>query len=134
MKCDQRNNTSPRLLHLGLPDAGQGMWIGPQNRDQLNIGITHGAESISQTPVFDGQFHHIVGVYDNGRISLFIDGKIENSTRAWINLPDKIPFALGQHVNMSVAHTFYNGLLDEVMLFDRALSEEEIKQLYELQK
>jgi large repetitive protein len=70
----------------------------------------------------DGQWHHVVGVYDGKRIALFVDGQLE----ATINATGPVamntePLLLGER---------FDGWLDDARLFDRGLSDKEIDSLY----
>jgi len=93
----------------------------------------------SKTPVTDGRWHFIVGSYDGRTSSLYIDGTLE--ARKQLKEPKPM-----QHTNTPIhiaslavpeppPHdvAFYDGLIDEVRLYNRILSEEEIQTLYHYQ-
>lgn len=75
-----------------------------------------------------GKWHHIVGTYDGRHMNLFNDGY----------LVDSIPFAttvtssagsiyIGQRFNHKER---FQGIIDDVRIYNRVLYEDEIKQLY----
>jgi len=79
----------------------------------------------TKTVVTDGNWHHIVGTYDNESLRIYTDGILENQT-AFTGAPDKNiqPLTIGsQH---SGAGRF-NGLIDEVAIFNEALGENTIQ-------
>jgi hypothetical protein len=78
--------------------------------------------------VNDGQWHHATGVYDGKKLSLYVDGKLDVS----VNAPGKIninnyPVYIGE--NAEQTGRFWNGLIDDVRVYNYALSEDEIKSI-----
>ncbi|MFB0524015.1 MAG: LamG domain-containing protein, partial [Phycisphaerae bacterium] len=78
--------------------------------------------------VNDGQWHHATGVYDGKKLSLYVDGKLDVS----VNAPGKInvndyPVYIGE--NAERTGRFWNGLIDDVRVYNYALSQEEIEAL-----
>jgi large repetitive protein len=85
--------------------------------------------ALSQRAVDDGQWHHLVGVYDGQRVALYVDGALESSVSASGPLAlNTEPVWLG---NSSASRAqFFNGAMDDVRLYGFGLSEEEIKALH----
>ena len=81
---------------------------------------------------FDGEWHHIVFVQENGARSIYIDGELddleigEKPEGDW--LVDNT--SIGGILRSSASH-WVNGVLDEVAIWKRALSEEEIAEIRE---
>ena len=74
------------------------------------------------------EWHHVVGTYDGEEMKIYIDGKLEGTSGVQsgpINYPDRVFFSIGAYKddNEDFVH---KGMLDEVRLYDRALSEEEV--------
>jgi tetratricopeptide (TPR) repeat protein len=78
--------------------------------------------------VNDGQWHHAAGVYDGEMLYLYVDGKLDVSSKAagTINTNDQ-PVYIGE--NAEQQERFWNGLIDDVRIYNYALSEEEIMTL-----
>jgi tetratricopeptide (TPR) repeat protein len=81
-----------------------------------------------KTNVNDGQWHQATGVYDGKKLSLYIDGKLDVS----VNAPGKInfndyPVYIGE--NAEQTGRFWNGLIDDVRIYNYALGEGEIKSI-----
>jgi len=83
--------------------------------------------------VFDDQWHHIAGVYDGSRISVYVDGKedtfLETTGSIGTNDWDVYIGANDEDVSGSTGYRYCDGLLDDARVYDRALSDEEIKEL-----
>jgi hypothetical protein len=88
-------------------------------------GDIHGTVNIN-----DGQWHHAVGVYDGDKLYLYVDGALDASVAASgkINLND-YPVLIGENAQMP--GRFWNGLIDDVRVYNYALSRDEIKSLYD---
>ncbi|MBI5384336.1 MAG: LamG domain-containing protein [Verrucomicrobia bacterium] len=83
----------------------------------------------SKRSVDDGQWHHVVGVYDGQRVALYVDGALEGSvTAAGALALNTEPLWLG---NTSASRNgYFNGLLDDVRLYGCGLTEDEITALW----
>jgi hypothetical protein len=83
--------------------------------------------------VNDGKWHHATGVYDGRRISLYIDGEPDATSPVLafnrINTSTD-PVRIGNNVG-GQAPQEWNGLIDDVRIYNYALSPVDIKALYE---
>lgn len=83
----------------------------------------------SKRALDDGQWHHLLGVYDGQRIAFYVDGALEDSVAASGPLSlNTEPVWLGN--NSSARGESFQGSLDDVRLYRCSLSEGEIKALY----
>jgi parallel beta-helix repeat protein/predicted outer membrane repeat protein len=90
----------------------------------------------SSKVVNDDQFHHIVATYDGERLQIYIDGSLDAS-RDETKIPDKnnLSLRIGMRNNpldspgRSVCS--FEGIIDEVAIYNRALSADEIQQHYQ---
>ena len=84
---------------------------------------------LNSTNTYDtNKWYHVVGTYDGKDMKIYVDGKLEGTSNVQsgvINYPDRIFFSMGAYKddNEDFVH---NGLIDEVRLYDRALSEKEV--------
>ena len=74
------------------------------------------------------EWYHVVGTYDGKEMKIYVDGKLEGTSSVQsgaINYPDRVFFSIGAYKddNEDFVH---KGMLDEVRLYDRALSEKEV--------
>jgi len=86
-------------------------------------GGIHGKISVN-----DGQWHHAAGVYDGSKLYLYVDGKLDVSSNASgdINANDH-PVYIGE--NAEQTGRFWNGLIDDVRIYNYAISGEQITSL-----
>jgi hypothetical protein len=82
---------------------------------------------------YKDQWHHIVATGTSTQGRVYFDGELKASvnddfsTGSW---DDSVPFDIARPY-LGTPDRFFNGRIDSVMIFDRALSEEEIAQLYQ---
>jgi len=87
--------------------------------------------------LYDGEWHHVVLVSDSS-YSLYLDANRKRLTiggggdRAYSPRGDLI--WLGKNPYPTSRKKTFHGAIDEVMMWNRALTDDEVKQLYELQK
>ena len=87
-----------------------------------------------KTRVNDGCWHHVAQVVDDKTISIYVDGKLDVSAPLrGTKTAAAAPFCLGTRSAGSTAYRF-QGCLDEVCLFDRALSPGEMQSIHALGK
>jgi len=111
--------------------TGQIGWDIMTSNGQLDFG--------SSARIDDGNWHHVAGVYDNGTASIYIDGVLDNSisqgssfgsgnTRyGFIGVGSEAGSFDG---NQGPAFNF-DGMIDDVRLYDVALSSSEIEALFD---
>ena len=85
------------------------------------------------TSINDGNWHHVAGVRSAPRtLQVYIDGVLDgtkNVEGAAIEIQTTSPLKIGSGITDAGLHPF-GGSIDEVRVFNRALSAEEIKRLY----
>ena len=82
---------------------------------------------VSKTIVNDGEWYHIALLRDTKtkKAALYVDGKLEEEMADPTgNINSGQDIFLGEHLNR-----FFEGILDEVMLFSRALTQKEIQSI-----
>jgi len=76
--------------------------------------------------IADGKWHHIAEVYDGKSIKLYIDGTLDGQAEPSGKLPtNDLPMWIGARPGGVAA----KGIIDELRFYDRALSEQEVKNL-----
>ncbi len=92
---------------------------------QLEIAGSGGTiELDSNVAVNDGQWHHIVGVYDDPLAAVYIDGVEENTMTGPSMLTGST--AGGLTIGQRGGGNIIGGIIDEVRIYNRALTEPEI--------
>lgn len=96
----------------------------------------------SKSSVSDGKWHLIATTWDGSRVLLYVDGIDDVDNRDPINYGSRWsapltandkPLVIGG-VGPRYPFSFFSGLIDEVMIFNRALTEQDIGVLYDSQK
>jgi len=89
---------------------------------------------VSANDVADGNWHHLVATANQSTntVDVYVDGVLASGTKtsngSWPTVNNTDPLRIGSD-NGSL---YYNGAVDEVRTYNRALSEDEILQLYRL--
>ncbi|MEC9159588.1 MAG: LamG domain-containing protein, partial [Bacteroidota bacterium] len=122
----------------------QGWDIGFDNNDKkLRFGLSenyssghgNGIHEVVETNLIYDQWTHMSVVFDaSNKLFLYINGQLQDSTStSFLGLKDNsAPFLVGAHVNWSPYNSYewsWKGNLDDVALWNKALSNEEIQQL-----
>lgn len=106
-----------------------GLYVdGDERRDVLGTNYTHGGAWQSEygiTPVMDEQWHHLAATRDGEFLRAYTDGVLEGESGATIP-PDQNDESVKIGRWGAPRGDFIVGLIDEVAIFNRALTEEEI--------
>jgi hypothetical protein len=111
-------------LHLsnGVPT----FFIGYTNSPPYSVSIGYNQN------VSDGNWHQIVGTYDNSNLRLYIDGiEVASSGSNVSILYSNANFMIGFH---SENFSYFNGLIPNAMVYNRALTASEVLQNYNATK
>lgn len=120
------SDSSQRRFGIGLDPTGDPVLIyvnaSNQNRRKEAAGVN----------VDDMKWHHIVGIFDGSDTYMYVDGKTVtlgaeiNDLSTATNASD---LRIGQHTAGSF---FFPGQIDEVRIYNRALTSDDVYQLYEM--
>ena len=98
------------------------------------VGITSGINAFTETTLLPNQWHHVVAVKSIDRISIYLDGR--HSRTVAIEDDASGPTGAYRFVVGSLDETRnlrqFEGMLDEVAVYPRALTEEEIVRHFQL--
>ena len=90
----------------------------------------HEVGEVHTAPPSPGRWHHVVGVYDGRRLQLWVDGKLVAERGAKGEIPEiESPLFIGTKHENAPWSDWFNGLIDEVRVYERALSPGEIAKL-----
>ena len=106
--------------------------------DFINWGIDTGDNTtlLSTTDVTDDVWHQAVGTWDGTNISVYVDGILENTgAKAGTMAATEHNVGIGWMDTALVGtYDYFNGLIDHVMIYNRALIPAEIFLLHQLRK
>ena len=130
------------LLTWGTQASGTSFGLFMSGRDKTQFfGVDNGGSSIQSifNSLWDGNWHHYVVVYDNNigksilNIKIYIDGVYYPIDENWnpqnINTTQGINMVIGEYSSAQSDWRTTNGEIDDVAVWNRVLSAEEIKVL-----
>lgn len=125
----------------GLGTGGYGNYI--QATENSNVSWTHnkgvGGDSnfiITSNTMSNNSWHYVTFTWDgttnSGAVKVYIDGILNNTATADTTEtnPTSNTLYVGVHRNPSFPQHIYTGLIDDVRIYNRALSADEIRYLY----
>ncbi|MFO0734672.1 MAG: LamG domain-containing protein [Labilithrix sp.] len=117
----------PRLV--GRRDS----WDTKINGNKPQLSLVDGEYAISDVPIIAGAWHHLAFVFQDGKITIYVDGSPTplgtDQTKASGELPsDPGELIMGAYPS-SPESSFATGLLDEVRVYRRVLTADEVKTL-----
>jgi len=115
---------------LAIGDVQDG--IGPSGNTKAHFYVSRPATGPSAIAVNDGRWHQLVGVSNatNGTAQVFVDGTLQGTGSQTGVILNSVPFVVGGISTGGVPSGTFRGLVDEVKLFDHALSTSEVLVLY----
>lgn len=96
---------------------------------QVYSTITGWESSKGTSNVVDGNWHYLTGTFDGKKVKIYIDGNLENEAdlNGTIMYDADYDFVIGAD---SRASESFNGIIDEVRIYNRALTADEIYNNY----
>ena len=117
------NGTGYSLLHNG------------NNGTQTGIGInsTSNVELFTSSDNYKQGWNFIVGTYNGQKLKLYMNGVLVDSVSTTIILSNsQQPLFIGRELLDGSLSRYFNGYLDDILLYNRPLSEMEVSQIYHL--
>lgn len=97
----------------------------------LHFQMSNGQGSMSgSTPLALSTWYHVVVTWDGTTISLYLNGLLDKAMSSSATLPDDTSITIVQVGAWSASNKYMNGAIDELTLFTRVLSKNEIAMLY----
>jgi hypothetical protein len=120
----------------GSARSGYVLYQSEQNVWEFRLGNASGyIATVTGGTVKTGAWHHVVGVYNGGSATLYVNGlpvaTLGLSGAYQANTNTAYPFRIGATTS-GTGTFFFNGHIDEVGFFNRALSAGEIAQRHEI--
>lgn len=118
-------------LAWGLEIFGAG--YGGSTGNQINFHDSNGStwyNCLSSTHLNPFQLYHVAVTDNAGLITVYIDGREDYSSSSGFGIPSSIDAPIHIGVTNPPNRYFFNGTIDDIRIYDRALSGSEIHQLY----
>ena len=109
--------------------------LGKDTRANFTIGNGkwQGVSSSAGIPL--ERWTHLLASFDGSAVRLYVYARPQGSTGiAAAMIPSRYPLRVGHGTYEKKGNRKFEGLIDEVMIWNRALPEDEVKQLYDLQR
>ena len=144
---NDNNWRSPLIFGVESPNDGDNQWgfINPVGQIGFAVNDAGGGVYVVDNAINDGQWHHVVQTFDwaTGEVNIYIDGQSALSAQAGANRgqdPDALIQYMGWNPTADEAaaeaspHLLsqYEGLLDEVAIYDSILSVADVSGHYQL--
>jgi len=82
------------------------------------------------TNIEDDEWHHIVGVYDGSQMKLYVDGILADTHNYSGTISSSTSFSIGRYESSAPTYYYFQGIISDVMIWNKALTIEEIKDIY----
>ena len=123
------------IVSWGLGGSAGSRWV-LRIDEYGRLGIIAGAGATTATTVVnDGKWHHVAAVSDGGNISnvqLYVDGELDELSNADDRAIDTVSSADVCIGIFEFAGNYFNGLIDNVGIYGRTLTADEISSLADL--
>ena len=127
------NFTEPSDIHaiVGKHISGYGngyyLMIRPATIIEFLVDSDYGLRSTESYN--DGNWHFVVGTFDGSTMKLYVDGALKSSQPKTYSSLNDSTLTIGKH-HAGVATDFFNGKIDDIRIFDKAIGEAEVLQLF----
>jgi len=132
IKANGFTGTAPPIVKKADGTAGYALEIGGTDNNQVLFYVyldTMGWQSSAPSMGLEtGKWYHVAGVYDGNNITVYVNGVPYSSAFSGDIVHSNNPLNIGR--DPSNPTRFWNGTIDEIAIFNRALTSEEIKGLY----
>ncbi len=127
VKAPATNPTIQFMIGINAYNGNNRLLLGTQ-ADNATLSLHESGWHDTTATVIDNTWHHIAFVLDDGAdtITIYVDGSEVLSFTSTVSIDSTDLFSLGQKYTGLTPNYFYSGLLDDIMVYNYALSEAEI--------
>ncbi len=121
------DNNDVMIIAKHIPYYGNGYFLGvghtgyPSN--VFNFFVDSDIRLKTAETYNDGKWHFVAGVYDGTTQYLYVDGVLKGSQQRTYSNTNNIDITIGG----LVGNSYFNGLIDDVRIYSRAISDSEIQ-------
>jgi len=122
-----------QIVNYGVGGTNRG-WRLITNGTSVMFGVRDGSTTYDAQSAFgtisQGEWHHVVGVYDGSTVKVYVDGELGTTTASFTGTID---YTSPPNLTVGGSETQsndYDGAIDEVRVYNRALSSTEAEKLY----
>ncbi|MFA6315620.1 MAG: LamG domain-containing protein [Candidatus Paceibacterota bacterium] len=116
-------------------DDGTNGWIIYQNDTNFQLlirGLTTNTLVNTPSTIVGGQWYHVVGVYDstNTKLKIWMNGVKTEVTASGSSANSAADFSIGARDKGAAVDLYADGIIDDVAVWDRALTDAEVTNIY----
>ena len=120
------SHRSPLTSRDDSPQRGYIIYIEPGNTWQFWTGTGAAWNSPAGPAAQLGEWTHVAASFENEQKKFYINGRLVGEGTAPLDLNTEQPLRLGAGASEGPGNYFFPGMIDEVRIYDRALSAEEV--------
>ncbi len=127
-----KNFVSYPCIVFGEQADGYSFLLYQDDTEHYTFMITtdEGVKSSGDSLVVDtDEWHYVVGVYDGSKVKIYVDGEFQNKDSLSGTLKTTIGIEVGHDETYSSSR-YWDGLIDNVRIYNYALTGDQIKTLY----
>jgi hypothetical protein len=121
-------NTERTLVAKRSNGSGFQLSLRTDNRIALRWNSNYLEEMISNTVLNNGVWIHIAVTYNDNIAKIYIDGVLDSQATLSAAIPDENMLGIGARIDQDeIAYDHFNGEIDEIRIWDIALSQDQIR-------
>ncbi len=124
--ADGVGHRSPLTSRDDGPQRGYILYLTPENTWQFWTGTGTGWHGTAGPAAQLGEWTHITATFADEQKALYINGRLAGEGSAPLALNTERPLRIGAGATEGPGNYFFQGMIDEVRIYDRALSAEEV--------
>ena len=133
IKCKQtkRSNVQQVIASFNTSTGGNRLSLGHEE-GSTTLGINDDVWRDTGVAILDSNWHHVAYTLDNSSniLKVYIDGEIARTVYSAVSIASDDKFSIAQKFEPgSVEGSFYEGLIDDVRIYTKVLTVEEIEML-----
>ena len=117
---------SPLTSRDDLPQRGYILYIEPGNTWLFSTGMGSGWNGTAGPAAQLGEWTHVAASFENEQKKFYINGRLVGQGTAPLELNTQQPLRIGAGATEGPGNYFFPGMIDEVRIYDRALSADEV--------
>lgn len=116
---------------LQKSDTSFNLQLNDNNEPVFTIHDGDWQTTISGVSLNQDQWYHLVGTYDGNEARIYVDGQLKAAENVSGSMTDASDFDIGIGENLDVPNRHFDGQIDEVRLYNRGISQQEVASLYQ---
>ena len=121
------NSTPTKVIFDARDAADDGIRLRATGAEKIKYDLNN--SSLESTNAFQDEWVHVVATYDGTTQKLYINGALDQSATTSQTISTTTNARIGAR-SFTSASSFYEGKIDELAIYDRALTADEVTEIY----